>query len=1363
MILCNLNDQENSMKAKFFLLIISLLIAFQAMPFKAGAQSNIYVENLTGSARLPEGAINCLAQDSYGFIWIGTWKGLFRYDGYNVVNFSSINNQFNALKIEATVISGDNLWVGSYVTGLYKINLNTYKTTHYHKSAQKEFQISDNNIRTICATPDNTILIGTERGGLCVIDSEGIVTKIYTHETHPNILSSQQVSKITFVKDQTVLLGNANLVMLDLKTEKATTFNAPEPEHYISCIEKVNDNEFLISSLSELYLLKINNNIADKTVLINQRIKAILKKKDPSNSTFLIGSTNGIIEYNAKSHLFRDVEISNAKDATLQDINSIIYTKDNALLIGSESGLFSYIQRKQHFSSYTALPANNIPDIISSIEKTDKNFFAGSWGKGLLKLNKQNNMLEGVRFNADYGSSMNFIFAIKKAGDNIWFSSKNNLGIWSFKEDQEPYKLKSYPTFYDQNNQSQRYTVTCIFERKNNSLLLASWEGVLFYYDKTKDAFFALKDKEGKLPSSLDLSIFSIIEDDNNNIWVALNGGGVIKMKIENNVITSQEVITEENGLSSNFVTTLYQSQNHKIWVGTEAGLTIIDGKEFHSVFNKDITLDIQSITEDPIGFLWIGTQKGLVRLNSNNLDEPHKLFDVSDGLKNQSYYLNSMFKDKDFTLYFGGYKGIDFFTPYKIEYNLDKPTPQITNVYISNERIFPSSKGAGKILSKNISDTDELKLKYNQNTFSLEFSNLEYQLPEKCQFAYMLEGVDNDWNYRDANNRIAYYTKLSPGTYVFSVKSTNNDGVWCENPKTITISISSPFWASKLAYIIYFITAMFSIFFAMYFRIVKVQKDHEQKLKEIEFEKQKELDDMKSRFFTNISHEFRTPLTLILGPLSKILEEENDPLKEKHLMIFRNASRLLQLTNRIIDFRKSEKEQLKLNVSKTRISDFMNNIFLFFKYEAQVRNIKYEFSSSFDQLIFIDHEFVESITFNLLSNAFKYTPDNKSISVNVAKEGEWVKISFSDTGKGISKADIKNIFDRFYSASNRNSSGIGLSFSKRLAEIHKANITVESEIGKGSTFTLWLPLKDVYLPEEKEQTTVPNKETIANWKKIDESLKQAVGDDLDLLKNQYEKDELIALVVDDNFEVRLFIKSLLENDFKILEAANGQEALDLAFENIPDIIISDVMMPEMSGLELCQAIKSDERTDHIPVILTTVLSSQADRIEGLSRGADSYIPKPIDPNHLLIRVNKLIEKRLKLKEKFSMSDYDSAENKEVEATEQETHPLVQKAREIVLKNLDNSEYNIDDFCSDLGLSRMQLYRKFKAITGLSANSFIRKVRLYKAAEMLRSGQFTVKEVTYDVGFIDLKYFRKCFYDEFGVNPSEYAESEGKK
>ena len=401
----------------------------------------------------------------------------------------------------------------------------------------------------------------------------------------------------------------------------------------------------------------------------------------------------------------------------------------------------------------------------------------------------------------------------------------------------------------------------------------------------------------------------------------------------------------------------------------------------------------------------------------------------------------------------------------------------------------------------------------------------------------------------------------------------------------------------------------------------------------------------------------------------------------------------------------------------------------------------------------------MESITFNLLSNAFKYTPDNKNITVTIFPDCNWLKISFADTGKGISNEQIKLIFDRFYSTTKRNSAGIGLSFSKKLIELHKGDILVKSELGKGSTFTLCLPLNDVYSEEEK--ASIANKEYLFDWKKIDQSFQNMISTDLDKLKSQFEKEELIALIVDDNFEVRQFIRELLENNFKVIEASNGKEAFDIACETLPDIIISDIMMPGMDGLEFCETLKNDERTDHIPIILTTVLSSQNDRIEGLSKGADSYIPKPIDPDHLLIRVTKLVEKQLKLKEKFNLSNYTQ---KVAEKEKNENiHPLVEKARNIVLKNLDNSEYNIDDFCSDLGLSRMQLYRKFKAITGLSANSFIRKVRLHKAAELLGSGELTVKEVTYDVGFIDLKYFRKCFYEEFGVNPSEYMQSKQSK
>jgi signal transduction histidine kinase/CheY-like chemotaxis protein len=658
-------------------------------------------------------------------------------------------------------------------------------------------------------------------------------------------------------------------------------------------------------------------------------------------------------------------------------------------------------------------------------------------------------------------------------------------------------------------------------------------------------------------------------------------------------------------------------------------------------------------------------------------------------------------------------------------------------------------------ILSKNIFDIESLTLKHHQNTFSFHFSNFQYCSNNKSKFAFKLEGIDNQWNYRNTENRKAYYTKVPPGKYSFLLRSTNSSGTWSEKTKKLNVTVLPPFWATTQAYIIYFVLAMLLIFLLVNRWVVKIQKKHKEKLKEIEHKKQKELDELKLRFFTNISHEFRTPLMLILGPLKKILEKApSHTFHDEHLMIYRNTSRLLKLTNRIVDFRKNEKAQLQLNVEKTDLSDFCYNIFLFFNYEAQKRSIKYQFKTTFEEKILIDREFIESVLFNLISNAFKYTPDKSDIEVRVFK-GTKSKaiIEVADKGKGINEADIPHIFNRFYASRKYNSTGIGLSFSKRLIELHKGELTVESKPGKGSVFTLIISAKDIYNDNEKTQNN--SKEEIYNWAGIDKSYLQQTNHSLDQIKSNHSKDELIALIVDDNFDVRQYITSLLDEKFTIIEACNGKEAQELAIKIIPDIIISDVMMPEMDGFELCEALKDDEKTSHIPVILTTVLSEHEDRLKGLKKGADSYIPKPIDPEHLLIRVNKLIENRLKIKEKFHLNDSNETSQNNVD---ENIDPFIEKARNVVIQNIDNSDYNINDFCDDMKLSRMQLYRKFKATTGISANSFIRKVRMHYAADKLKTGNYSIKEITYDVGFVDLKYFRKCFHDEFGMNPSEYAK-----
>ncbi len=1344
---------KNKLLSTFTLVFLLTLASFSS------AQQTLYLENLTSKTDLPEGAINCLAQDEFGFVWIGTYRGLYRYDGYQTINFSAINPNFKAFKIKEIYIDQKNLWVGTLASGLFKIDLSDYSVVHYHKNASKELKISDDNVLAILAGKENNILVGTEWGGLNIIDPSGNISQTI-ETTGPNALKRQLASEICFFDDNKILIGNSGILLYNLKDHTSRQILPEVFNKHVYEIQHISNHEFLVSTADGLFTVTLRTGNDEYTKLTDRRIKTALRLRNTVDPVFLIGTNEGFTEYNARKHNWIDLS-TETPDILPQDITSFLITRDDVILVGSENGLFSIATRKKHFQHYSIASNDKSPDIISNIVKTNRNLFAGSWGKGILKLNQQTQALESVRFTSFPDLSSGFIYSMLATNNTIWFSTKDNLGIFKFSDTQEPYLLTYYPSLYDENNNLRNYTITYIFERKDKTILLGTWEGVFFYYDAGSDSFHPLTDQTGKLSLLRDFSIFSIAEDQLGNIWAGGNGCGLIKMKIEGNKIVNQQLFTEKDGLVSNYVTTVYPSRNNKIWVGTDAGLTVIEGNQFTKSFSKGIIYNIQSIVEDPIGFMWIGTQKGLLRINSNNTNESIKLFETNDGLKNRSFYLNSICTGTDYTLYFGGFNGIDYFIPYKIDYNFNKPVPRITNFNLFNEPIYPCNPDQSSSLKKIITDSPSIKLHYNQNTFSFEFSNLDYQIPEKCQFAYMLEGVDNDWNIRDAHNRTAYYTKLSPGNYTFLIKSTNNDGVWCEKPASLEVSIKPPFWATIWAYLTYLIVAMLSIFLILFMRIMKVQEKHKLQLKEVEYQKQKELDELKLKFFTNISHEFRTPLTLILGPITKILENEgNSPLKEKHLMIFRNASRLLQLTNRIMDFRKNENEQLKLKVEKTNITEFIYNIFQFFKYEAQKRDINYQFSSSFDKTLFIDQEFVESIAFNLLSNAFKYTPDHRSITVTIGNDDKWLKVAFSDTGKGISTEHLAHLFDRYYSSTKRNSTGIGLSFSKRLSEIHKGDIMIESELGIGSTFTLCLPVKDVYRTEEKSVTD--NKETTIDWNKVDQTIQKSVSDEIDKLKSQYEKEEMIALVVDDNFEVRQFLRQLLESSFHVIEATNGKQALDVAFETIPDIIISDVMMPEMDGLELCSILKNDERTDHIPVVLTTVLSSQSDRVEGLSKGADSYIPKPIDPNHLIVRVHKLVEKQLKLKEKFNLSNYSPEPGTENCEKKEEVHPLIEKARNMVLKNLDNSEYNIDDFCTDLGLSRMQLYRKFKAITGLSANSFIRKVRLHKAAELLRSGELSVKEVTYDVGFIDLKYFRKCFYDEFGVNPSEYGNSEKK-
>jgi signal transduction histidine kinase/DNA-binding response OmpR family regulator len=660
------------------------------------------------------------------------------------------------------------------------------------------------------------------------------------------------------------------------------------------------------------------------------------------------------------------------------------------------------------------------------------------------------------------------------------------------------------------------------------------------------------------------------------------------------------------------------------------------------------------------------------------------------------------------------------------------------------------------------------INLKFNQDFFSFQFAALDYTNPQKNQYAYYLEGLEDDWNY-SGNRRFANYTGVPPGNYTFRVKGSNNDGYWNQEGASIAITILPPPWKTWWAYTIYGIFLIGLIYAWRKYDLKRQRLKQELKLGHVEAEKLKELDTMKSRFFANISHEFRTPLTLILGPLQNLLSQSKDEKSKQYLnMMQRNARRLQNLINQLLNLSKLESGKMKLQAREENIVVLVNGYVQSFESLAKQKNIDLIFHSNEENIpLYVDKDKIEKILFNLLSNAFKFTNAGGAITIQVGKQADGIFVSITDTGHGILPEKLNYIFDRFYQADDSYSkdqegTGIGLALAKELAKLHHGTISVESHIGEGSVFTVFLPAGKHHL---KPDEIIDKPEMPAKREKIQEPVPEhefsentLAGEDLPKPDEFNEKDDKpYVLIVDDNADLRSYMRDCLTEDYYIHEATEGVEGFSKATQQIPDLIISDVMMPKMDGYELCKKLKTDERTSHIPVILLTARASSESRIEGLETGADDFITKPFDYHELLTRIKNLIQLRNKLKEKFRKEiDYNRlSKERDVISMDQQ---FIRKAKAVVEKNISEPEFSIENFAREMALSRVQLHRKLRALVDQSATQFIKTIKLNRAAELLKNKSGTVSEIAYDVGFNTLPYFTKCFQEQFGVNPSEFAK-----
>jgi signal transduction histidine kinase/DNA-binding response OmpR family regulator/ligand-binding sensor domain-containing protein len=787
-------------------------------------------------------------------------------------------------------------------------------------------------------------------------------------------------------------------------------------------------------------------------------------------------------------------------------------------------------------------------------------------------------------------------------------------------------------------------------------------------------------------------------------------------------------------------------------WFGTERGIWIWDkeNQRNYTIDAKDGLLNnsVVAIQEDDNKVMWAASAHGLTRVEVEKSGDLYQFslvnFDTHEGLQNGKFFEGSLLKTRNGDLYFGGYNGFNTFNPNKIQYNQSKSRPLFTTFKLFNAPIKEGIDYGGHIiLKKTVNHTKEIKLNYKQNFISFEFSGLNYVNPSHTYYKYKLENYDYDWTeIATSGLGAASYTGLPPGKYNMIVYTANNDKVWGDETAQITIIITPPFWATVYACIIYILLTLAVIYVLL--RYVQKRKRQKQVEREaLERVKQKEaLDQMKFRFFTNISHEFRTPLTLIMTPLDRLIQQQQEgSLKDKLRIIYRNAHNMLDLINQLLDFRKLEMGGEKLKLSYNDFIKFVEYIHATFKDTAINRNMDWVLESECTKLLmWFDKNKMQKTLNNLYSNALKFTPAGGYVSTTIKltekDEREYITIEISDTGCGIDEKDMDSIFERFYqsetNASGSAGSGIGLHLVKEYVSLHEGNIHVNSIINEGTTFILSIPVDLKGKPDMENAVSMVEQENEELGKR---------------------QDKKTLLVVEDNLEFRHFLVEQLSEKFNTLEAGNGEQGEKIALQQSPDLIVSDLMMPEVDGLEMCERLKNNIQTSHIPIILLTARLSDEAKIESYKAGADSYISKPFDFEVLLVRIEMLIEQQEKRRELFRKTIQIAPKSITITSLDEN---FVTQALESVEKNIQNPDYSVVELCKDLGMSKSRLFPKFQSIIGSTPNNFIHSIRLKRAAQFLKSSQYNISEISDLVGFNSIKYFNKYFKEEFGMTPTQY-------
>ncbi len=1372
---------------------ISMLFGFQVATINL-TQAQIIDLNLENVlVQFPNlSGTNCILQDRHGFMWFATRAGLKKFDGYHVIEYR--HDPADPLSLSTNSITAliegrdQSLWVGT-INGLNKLNLATGKFTHYKFDPANPASLSHSYVTSLCLDQSSKLWIGTQEGGLNEMnilkreDHDRLYFHHYQHD--PNDPSTLSDNFIRFILDDTLndnqimWIGTANgLNAFDKTTGKCTRFfhdpltpnSLINNDLYSICQDKLGDLWIGSSEgwLSQLRIMK-NVGIQFHHYKLGGNLKAYAISSDEFDHLWISTFQHGLFRFNKKNREVVHYDQDNLNLKGRFTPNTTFSDKSGILWIGTWPGLFKHDPNQQQFKFIAIDPPPEIwsMEISSLFEDNEEALWLGTCGRGVLKYDLSKGTVSDFAPNANHKRrlSSRFVQAILKDHSGIvWVATIHGLNRYNRQQDRfEPYYWDSDKPDNPKNLISNY--IYCLHEDRQGNLWIGSARG-LSRLDRSRSQFTHYLNRTDQV-NMVGHYIGVIHQDRNDTFW--LGGKGLFQFNpAKNELIPYRNSLRDSSSAIDAMVFDIFEDTSGNIWIATLNGLYRWSQNQPMTHFTEKDGLPnrfVSAIVEDDEGLLWISTFPGLTKYDpkSNNFRQCQ----MKAGFTKNEFIMGSCCKGKNGYLYFGQANGFQMFYPQEIRYN---PHPPL--VWISNFKVFDQPFS----FDQPIPDVREIRLSYRQNFFTLDFVALNYTESQKNQYAYRLEGVDPDWVHC-GTRRSASYTNIPPGKYVFKVKGSNNDGVWNEQCTSVRIIITPPWWRTGWASALYALILSAIVVGLWRFQIRSIKIRNELRMNRFEARKLQEIDTMKSRFFSNISHEFRTPLTLILGPLNQMLSQTKSTEKKQVLKLMqRNARRLQRLINQLLDLSKFEAGKMTLHTRPQNIVTLLNRIVQSFESQAKLKGIELKFNSEQDEIIaYIDQDKIENIFYNLLSNALKFTAAGGVVEVTVASPEQYLeasggatptrphspssthlfRVTVHDTGVGIPPDRLEKIFDRFYQVDDsytreHEGSGIGLALTKELVELHHGNIEVQGELNRGTTFTVYLPLGKSHLKPEEIVAGMPAEEILTE---IELSEGSEPADD-SLPPSQHKALPLV-LIVEDNRDMRSYLQDCLAGDYRIIEAADGEDGLHRAVDKIPDLIISDVMMPRMDGFEMCSRLKSDERTSHIPVILLTARASAESKIKGLELGADDYLIKPFDRTELLVRAKNLIEQRRKLREKFSRNIFLQPRDITISSYDQR---FLQRAMNIVEQNIPDPDFHVDHFCKAVGMSRTQLHRKLRSLTNQSTTEFIRSLRLRRAAILLEKHYGNVTEIAYEVGFNKPSYFTECFRKQFGQLPSEYMK-----